>query len=227
MHLCACNICVRRTVYFVLGPGREVLKPLKFMDGTKGQGLPPLSHSPSPETPDEHLLSFRTGLINRETAMGQEGSPAPGRWGVLEIDLLRKDWINRWCSDSRTALNRKLERWLSGSEHWLLFYRIQIQFPACTLWLTAICNSDPKHQAHTCRYSQNTHAHKINVSSKTKIKQNPKQQGPKSHVGEHSEVLRVVSFFLFYLFFHLGRGGERAQTLCDGCEVNSQLSPVS
>lgn len=86
-------------------------------------------------------------------------------------------------------------------------------------------SSDPKHQAHTCICSQNTHAHKINVSSKTKIKQNPKQQGPKSHVGEHSEVLRMVSFFLFYFFFSFGeRGRESTNTLW---QMWSELSALS
>jgi hypothetical protein len=33
-----------------------------------------------------------------------------------------------------------LERWLSGQEHWLLFWRSCVQFPATTWWLTTICN---------------------------------------------------------------------------------------
>jgi hypothetical protein len=35
------------------------------------------------------------------------------------------------------------ERELSGEEHWLLFQRSSVQFPATTWWLTTICNGHP------------------------------------------------------------------------------------
>jgi hypothetical protein len=34
----------------------------------------------------------------------------------------------------------RLERWLSGLEHELIFQRTQVQFPAPTWWLTTVCN---------------------------------------------------------------------------------------
>ena len=59
-----------------------------------------------------------------------------------------KTWSWFWCrlyrqnySKTNQMKNQNgLERWLRGSEHWLLFQRSWVQFPATTWWLTAICN---------------------------------------------------------------------------------------
>ena len=37
-----------------------------------------------------------------------------------------------------------LERWLSSSEHWLLFPKCQVQFATSTWQLTTVCNSSPR-----------------------------------------------------------------------------------
>jgi hypothetical protein len=52
------------------------------------------------------------------------------------------------------------------SEHWLLFQRTWVQFPAFTWWLITP-RSDTAHRF-TCR--QNTNAHKIKINKKLKKK---------------------------------------------------------
>jgi hypothetical protein len=43
-------------------------------------------------------------------------------------------------NNKKKKCSHGLERWLRGGEHWLLFQRTGVQFPATTWWLTTICN---------------------------------------------------------------------------------------
>lgn len=52
-----------------------------------------------------------------------------GRPGWLALHSNGRDlYVQEGCSIKRTS--RRLERWLRGYEHWLLFQRTQVQFPA-------------------------------------------------------------------------------------------------
>lgn len=59
--------------------------------------------------------------------------------------------------------NKGLERWLSDEQHWLLFQRSWVQFPATTLQLTSVCGSDSRGSG-TFRQTYKTHKIKVNSS---------------------------------------------------------------
>lgn len=63
---------------------------------------------------------------------------------------------------------RRLERWLSSSEHWLLFQRTWVQCPAPTRQLTMVCNS--RGSDALIQHGAEMHASKIPNSHKMKIK---------------------------------------------------------
>lgn len=70
----------------------------------------------------------------------------------------------------KTLLPR-LERWLSGYEHWLCFQRTQIQSPAPTRQLKTVCNSSSR--IPDTLMKTNINAHKLK-------KQNKQTKNPKS-----------------------------------------------
>jgi hypothetical protein len=73
-----------------------------------------------------------------------------------------------------------LDRYLCGQEHWLLFQKIWVHFPAPTWHLTTVCNScsrgsDNSHR-HTCSEITNVYKIKINCLLKKNEKKTTKKK---------------------------------------------------
>ena len=58
-------------------------------------------------------------------------------WERNHAELLESGMV---VEHIKTPRHRRLERWHSVYEHWLLFQRSWVQLPVTTWWLTTICN---------------------------------------------------------------------------------------
>lgn len=91
-------------------------------------------------------IIFQSTLLNNLTDRRISGTLASHSTQVSEPQA-------HWETVSQKLRWKRLDRWLSNWEHWLLFLWTQVLFPAPTQWLTIICKSSPRTSEwirHTC-----------------------------------------------------------------------------
>jgi len=103
------------------------------------------------ERREMYLSSLRSWGIDLTSGMAGFGHlvlgvglASPAVPGCSFCFCSRVNRTDKLLSKSILRISLGLERWLSGWEHWLLFQRTWIQFPAPTRGLTTICNSSSR-----------------------------------------------------------------------------------